>query len=43
MQTESHFESLSVDPFSLQENFINNKFVPEINFYQNTDPNDETD
>ena len=35
MQFESNFECLSFDPFSLQENFMNNECDPDVNFYQN--------
>ena len=42
MQVESDFECLSYDPFSLQENFIKNESDPDVNFYQNKVPNDET-
>ena len=35
MQFESNFECLSFDPFSLQENFVNNECDPDVNFYQN--------
>ena len=35
MQFESNFECLSLDRFSLQENFINNECDPDVNFYQN--------
>ena len=34
MQFESNFECLSFDPFSLQENFMNNECDPDVNFYQ---------
>ena len=35
MQFESNFEFLSFDPFSLQENFMNEESDPDVNFYQN--------
>ena len=35
MQFESNFKCLSFDPFSLQENFMNNECDPDLNFYQN--------
>ena len=41
MQFESNFECLSFDPFSLQENFMNNKCDPDFNFYQNNVSNVE--
>ena len=41
MQFESNFEYLSFDPFSLQENFMNNESDPDVNFYQNNVSNVE--
>ena len=41
MQFESIFECLSFDPFSLQENFMNNECDPDVNFYQNNVSNVE--
>ena len=41
MQFESNFECLSFDPFSLQENFMNNECDPDVNFYQNNVSNVE--
>ena len=41
MQFESNFECLSFDPFSLQENFMNNECDPDVNFYQNNSSNVE--
>ena len=35
MQFESNFKCLSFDPFSLQENFMNNECDPDLNFYEN--------
>ena len=35
MQFKSNFECLSFDPFSLQENFMNNQCDPDVDFYQN--------
>ena len=35
MQFESNFEFSSLDPFSLQENFMNEESDPDVNFYQN--------
>ena len=32
MQFESNFECLSFDPFSLQENFMNNECDPDVIF-----------
>ena len=41
MQFESNFECLSFDPFSLQEDFMNNECDPDVNFYQNNVSNVE--
>ena len=41
MQFESNFECLSLDPFSLQENFMNNECDPDVNFHQNNVSNTE--
>ena len=41
MQFESNFECLSFDPFSLQENFMNNELDSDINFHQNNVSNVE--
>ena len=41
MQFESNFERLSFDPFSLQENFMNNECDPDVNLYQNNVSNVE--
>ena len=41
MQFESNFYCLSFDPFSLQENFMNNECDPDVNFYQNNVSNVE--
>ena len=41
MHFESNFECLSFDPFSLQENFMNNECDPDVNFHQNNVSNVE--
>ena len=41
MWFESNFQCSSFDPFSLQENFMNNESYPDVNFYQNNVSNVE--
>ena len=41
MQFESNFEYLSFDPFSLQENVMNNESDQDVNFYQHNVSNVE--
>ena len=42
MQFQSNFECLSFNLFSFQEKFVNNEYVPDVNFYQINVSNIET-